>query len=791
MAHTRRSGLMVAASLVAAAGSAWSLSSARAQDAASAPGAPAAQPEATQAAAEAKLPIRFNFKDAPFDQVIDFFSRESGLPVIREADPPQGGMTFISDRGYTFDEALSILNLNLTPRGMQLRRDANFLYLATLKDSARKAGAVVQGQVPAGMAPETIVNLTLALRNAQADRVAEQIKPLIAEYGSVTSVPAQNMVIVVETAAQARRIAEIVAAIDDVRPVDSAYRLFPLQHAKAEPVFQALRGLLGERTRQVFIDKDGRQTVTQDVTVAGLNLQPDTRTNAIIAVGSAARIQTVEELVRLLDVPEPEGQTRMSTFTLEAVRPEQAAERLSALFEPVERSKRPTVITLGDAGKLVIVGSDAHVAKARSLLAEIDPQVREAPAGAAIDAGGAAPTGPARRTSTVRLTYITPAALERIAPRLLTPRQQQTVRFAPTPDDRGVVISGLEADVSAMEQLIATLDVAPDAPKEVRTLRIDRGDPAAVLLRAQELYRATGRSDAEPVSASLDAASRQVTVVGPRAGVDRFATMLASAQASVATPRETRTFMLSRARPSQAVPELQRLLRAVLAPGDGSEFVEPQIEGSDDLRTLVVRATPGQWEAIQRLVAQVDESRPELSTAVLRLRSAEAGAASQAHAHRPRHDRHAQVLQVLQREGGLIDPRSGHGARVRPGVDVRRDGIGNGGDRAHFSRPPGPLSRPSRYDTRRSMDWYSVRRARASTMSSSSRFSTCWSLAVTTPHWTVIAPAAMRIERTIPAHCTRNEALPPLVPICPFSCAITPPCPRTLCEPASPAGMDR
>ena len=30
--------------------------------------------------------IAFNFKDAPFDQVLDFFSRESGLPIIRE--PP-------------------------------------------------------------------------------------------------------------------------------------------------------------------------------------------------------------------------------------------------------------------------------------------------------------------------------------------------------------------------------------------------------------------------------------------------------------------------------------------------------------------------------------------------------------------------------------------------------------------------------------------------------------------------------------------------------------------------------
>jgi len=42
--------------------------------------------------------------------------------------------------------------------------------------------------------------------------------------------------------------------------------------------------------------------VVQDVTVAGLSLQPDTRTNSIIAVGSETRIKVVEELLMLLDV---------------------------------------------------------------------------------------------------------------------------------------------------------------------------------------------------------------------------------------------------------------------------------------------------------------------------------------------------------------------------------------------------------------------------------------------------------------------------------------------------------
>ena len=53
-----------------------------------------------------------------------------------------------------------------------------------------------------------------------------------------------------------------------------------------------------------LVDKDGKQTTVQDISVAGLNLQPDARTNSIIAVGSASRIRNAEELIALLDVPD-------------------------------------------------------------------------------------------------------------------------------------------------------------------------------------------------------------------------------------------------------------------------------------------------------------------------------------------------------------------------------------------------------------------------------------------------------------------------------------------------------
>lgn len=608
MEKRRTHRLVVAASLVAAAG--WPVS-ALAQEAA--PAAPPVSPEQPAAPAVASAPaakppapgegrIKFNFKDAPFDLVLDFFQRESGLPKIDEAPVPQGTMTFISGESYSFDDALTILNLNLLPKGVQLRREGKFLYLGTLKDAARKAADVAKGTVPAEARPEQILNLTIPLSNARAELVIEQIKPLVAEYGSVLAVPAQNLLIVVETAAQCRRIQEIVQAIDAQKPVDATTQVFKLKYAKADTVHAALRGLVGEKRTTVLVDEKGNRKQVSEDAITGLNLQPDPRTNSIIAVGSATRIKVVEELIALLDVPEGGlGEQKMMTFALETVAPDRAAAELAKLFTSVEASRRPTIIPLGDSGKVTMVGPASLLMQAVALLGEIDP-------GSQPTDGVPQPSrSPERRAAVIRLTHITPQNVEQLAPRLLTQRQQSAVKFAPAPDGRGLVVSGLDADVTAFEKLVQGLDVAPEFSKEIRQVRIATGNPKAVLDRALELHAATGRDKTDPVTSNLDAESRTVTLIGGRAAIDRFSELLKSTESSVVVDLESRTYELARVRPSLLAPKLARVLRPLLTPDDGGVYAEPKLEPLDELRTLIVRAAPEQFAVIESMIKRLDQ----------------------------------------------------------------------------------------------------------------------------------------------------------------------------------------
>lgn len=633
-----RRAAIVAASLIAASGTVVPVWSARAQEAqpsaqpavqpasqpapaneppaqppTPAPAQPAAQPAApaqspAQPAAQQVQPpvpkgITFNFKDVPFDFVLDFFSRESGLPVIREVAVPAGNMTFIGASAYSFEDALSILNLNLAMHGVQLRKQDQFLYLSTLQASAQKAGVVAREKVPPEMKPEQFLTLTLPLSNASSELVAAQIKPMIGPFGAVTSVPAQNMLVIVESAAQCRRIQSIVQTIDDVRPVDTQFKLFKLEHAQADAVYNALRGLIGERVKQTFIDKDGKQTTVQDISISGMNIQPDIRTNSIIAVGPVTRLQTCEELVKLLDQPDggAAGETQMITFTLRTLTPEDAAKKIEGLFASVQPKNKPVLLPLPESGKLTLVGSQSLLLQATALMGEIDP-----------GAGNEAQPRSERRATTLRLKYVTPAQIEAIAGKLLTPRQMQAVKFAPTPDSKGIVATGPDADLKAFEQLVQGIDVAPLTDKEVRLVRITGGEPKSVLERATQLYSATGKSETDPVAATLDEPTRSVTLIGSRAALAAFDGMLSSAQQNIQVVQESRTFDVAKVRPSVIAPKLSRLARPMLAPTDGSTYREPSVEPVDELNKLVVRAEPAQMAMIAELVKRLDADDPSM-----------------------------------------------------------------------------------------------------------------------------------------------------------------------------------
>ena len=592
----RSSHAFFAAALVSVAGLPVSAFS---QEAAPADGASAAEGE-TGARASAPNPrLRFTFNGAPFSQVLDFFARETGLPVIREAEVPGGSLTFISAADYTLNEALEILNLNLAMHGRILVRQENFLYFRTLADAARKPGKVFNAEDLDDVDPSQYLTITIPLSNSNADQVVEQVKPLIKAPGLAQAVQPQNMVMIVETAAQCARIRDVVKNIDAIKPVDSEYKIFMLEHAKAAQAVEALKGLVGQRILKQIIEKDGKIRQVEEIDVAGLSLQADERLNAIIAVGSQTRLETVEELIALIDAPEgglEGGTSELSTFRLETVTPAQAKTQLEALFRGLPEARKPTMIPLDAVGKLVVVADRALLLQATALLGELDP----APA-------GGEPFEAATTARVIPLEYATAQAVEAIARRMLTPRQNQMLRFTPTPSGQGLLVSGPPADVEAFAELVAGIDLKPETKQEVRQVTVPGSAGAsAIIAKAEELDALDADSADDPVRVILDEETRTATLVGSRAAIQRFEGRLRDAAGAIPVRTTKRTYTPEHVRPSELAQRLPRLARPMLEPDDGSVFVAPSFEAIDELDTLVIRAEPEQFAVLDELLDQLD-----------------------------------------------------------------------------------------------------------------------------------------------------------------------------------------
>ncbi len=553
--------------------------------------------------------VGFAFKNAPFEQVLDFFSRQAGVPIIFEADAPAGTLTFVSANEYTLDAGISVLNMTLRRHDRYLRHDGDFLYLSTLPEAAKRAGESFESELPEGVTPDQIVTMTIPLSNASAALVAEQIKPLLDAYGSVTPVPEQNIVIVVETAAQIERISQVIQTIDDRKPVDSSYRLFPLKNAQADAVVNALKGLVGTRVQRIIIDKDGKQNVVEEMDVGGLSIQPDMRTNAVIVVGPESRIETVEELIALLDADEAGsvGGRRLVTLPLRTVTAKIASDRINQLFAGADQAKRPTVVPLDESGKIAVVGSEDQLVQVTALIDELDPR------------RGDAGQDDSEVARVIALEHLSAQSASTIVSRLLTPRQQAVIRIVAGNDGKSLVVAGPGEEITRFEKLLDGIDRPVSGAREVRLVRIDAADPAAVFASTDNLYT-TSHDESERLERSLDEASAAVTLVGARKDIDEYVRLLGEAQKTVGLATQTRTYDVTNESPEQLASRLGRIVTVVL----GNQGPMPTIQPIPELDQIIVRAQPAQFQLIDSLIAQITEkTSSEVQVEVIRLHSAD------------------------------------------------------------------------------------------------------------------------------------------------------------------------
>ena len=540
--------------------------------------------------------LRFNFKGASFDQVIDYFSRATGKPVVRETQVPGGTLDFLSPETYDLDEGLSVLNVILQSRGVTLRIEDEMLYLQKLSEMQRENIPTFIGEVPADITSEKIITVVRPLESASAEPLSERLAKLVAEYGSVTPMSGQNSIVITETASQVRRLLKIIAELDQQAP-DGLVEVFDVKNASATDLITPLRGLLMTKVVKYMPDKKGNLKKVEEESLSGLNVAADVRTNSIIGKGPRPGLDKLRELIAVLDVPGGDGR-QVRTFTLTTLSPNDARARLNELFQRFPPERRPLAMPRSDEPSLTLIGERALVEEGARLLEALD--------------GGVSSSGPSGLIiEAVPLAQGEPDAVIRALNGLLNQRQKSLVKLVGGPDGRSLLMSGPEEDVAAVARIIPVLDRVDGVELEVRKVRLSLPgsvSPDTVIKEATDLH-ARRLQEVSSLSLTTSDDGRTVTLVGPRREVEGWIEMVQLVSEHATPNRETRRFDVERVEPSKIAGPLARMT-AQMADDQSSDSEPPTIEAIDSLGILMVSAAADQFEVIEDLLESLDQVDP-------------------------------------------------------------------------------------------------------------------------------------------------------------------------------------
>ena len=123
--------------------------------------------------------IRIQFDGVPYSDALQRFSQMANKPLIIES-PVQGTLTFYDPQPYTYQEALDVLNVILSMKGVALVETGRYLQLSKLENIKKLPLKVIRGGDASGdVRPGQIVTVVVQLQHLDAAEVSAAASSLL------------------------------------------------------------------------------------------------------------------------------------------------------------------------------------------------------------------------------------------------------------------------------------------------------------------------------------------------------------------------------------------------------------------------------------------------------------------------------------------------------------------------------------------------------------------------------------------------------------------------------------
>jgi general secretion pathway protein D len=181
--------------------------------------------------------LRINFRGVPLELVLNYLSDAAGFIIVLDTQV-RGKVDMWSNTPLTKDEAINLLNSVLNKNGYAAIRNERTLTIVSKDEAKTKDIPVRLGGDPANIPRnDEIVTQIIPIRTVTAAQVLKNLEPLVSLTTTMTANDAGNSIIITDTQANIRRVAEIIKGIDTGAEEETVVRAFSLKFA--DPVEMA------------------------------------------------------------------------------------------------------------------------------------------------------------------------------------------------------------------------------------------------------------------------------------------------------------------------------------------------------------------------------------------------------------------------------------------------------------------------------------------------------------------------------------------------------------------------
>ena len=477
------------------------------------------------------------------------------------------------------------------------------------KENAEMAASSVRIYPLQNADTDAVVRIISEWSKARQQMSGRSQRVQAADSVTATSEPMTQSVVVTSSEASHMIIAEMIQNLDKESAGAKAMHRVKLTKADAEELSKALQEVYRGRTSTA---RRGQQPV---------QITAEKATNSLLIVANDVEFAEVKTLIDSLDVDPDPTRRQLKTIKLTHADPWTVKDAISELFRPGVggRDTKNVITAVADSGSrsVVVTASPEDMRRVEELVSQLDTEE-----GAKLDVHvvNVANADPGALAQTLTEIFI------RSAPKQGT--QGPSISISALQGSKALLVKAGTEDFEDIKAAVTQLDEEASRPgEEVRIVPLLYAEATEVEAAVKNYLTVPGGGRGQAALAgdmrlAVLAQSNSIVVSGEKAGVERIVGLIGQMDTTGEKGSVPQIIKLQHANVGQILPNLQEMFTEKAGPSRKGQ-APPILVANDTLNSLIVRASPTDFAAIESLIQQLDTPEQAAGKAFLLIQMAQ------------------------------------------------------------------------------------------------------------------------------------------------------------------------